>query len=75
MLPLAAVLAILAMGQTLVIQQGGIDLSVPGMVSLTHRDGHALSQRRHRQARAAILLAFAATIAAGRSQGYRQRLG
>jgi len=35
MLPFAGVLAIVAMGQTLVIQQGGIDLSVPGMMSLT----------------------------------------
>ena len=35
MLPFAAVLAIAAMGQTLVIQQGGIDLSVAGMLSLT----------------------------------------
>jgi ribose transport system permease protein len=35
MLPFAGVLAIAAMGQTLVIQQGGIDLSVPGMMSLT----------------------------------------
>ncbi len=34
MLPFAAVLAVVAAGQTLVIQQGGIDLSVPGMVSL-----------------------------------------
>jgi ribose transport system permease protein len=35
MLPFAAILAIVAAGQTLVIQQGGIDLSVPGMVSIT----------------------------------------
>src|SRR5690348_5993256 len=35
MLPFAGILAITAMGQTLVIQQGGIDLSVPGMMSLT----------------------------------------
>ncbi len=35
MLPFAAVLAIAAMGQTLVIQQRGIDLSVPGIMSLT----------------------------------------
>lgn len=35
MLPFAAVLAIVALGQTLVIQQRGIDLSVPGTVSLT----------------------------------------
>jgi ribose transport system permease protein len=42
MLPFAAVLAIVGLGQTLVVQQGGIDLSVPGAVSLsvvitTHR--------------------------------------
>jgi ribose transport system permease protein len=35
MLPFAAILAIAAIGQTLVIQQGGIDLSVPGVISLT----------------------------------------
>ena len=34
MLPFASVLAIVALGQTLVVQQGGIDLSVPGAVSL-----------------------------------------
>ena len=35
MLPFAACLAIIGLGQTLVIQQGGIDLSVAGAVSLT----------------------------------------
>jgi ribose transport system permease protein len=35
MLPFAAILALVALGQTLVIQQGGIDLSVPGIVSLS----------------------------------------
>ncbi|MDP1720574.1 MAG: ABC transporter permease [Candidatus Nanopelagicaceae bacterium] len=35
MLPFAAALAIVGLGQTLVIQQGGIDLSVAGAVSLT----------------------------------------
>ena len=34
MLPFASVLAILAIGQTLVVMQGGFDLSVPGSVSL-----------------------------------------
>src|SRR6185436_3186853 len=34
MLPFASVLAIVGVGQTLVVQQGGIDLSVPGAVSL-----------------------------------------
>ena len=33
MLPFAAVLAIASIGQTLVIQQGGLDLSVPGMMA------------------------------------------
>lgn len=34
MLPVAAVLAIAGLGQLLVVQQGGIDLSVPGGISL-----------------------------------------
>jgi ribose transport system permease protein len=35
MLPFAAIFALVALGQTLVIQQSGIDLSVPGIVSLS----------------------------------------
>lgn len=35
MLPFAAILAITAVGQTLVVQQSGLDLSVPGMISLS----------------------------------------
>ncbi len=35
MLPFAAILAIAAIGQTLVIQQRGLDLSVAGMITLT----------------------------------------
>ncbi|GAA1680158.1 ABC transporter permease [Microbacterium lacus] len=34
MLPFAALMAIVAIGQTLVIQQGGLDLSIPGAVTL-----------------------------------------
>ncbi len=34
MLPFAAVLAIASVGQTLVVQQRGLDLSVPGMIAL-----------------------------------------
>jgi ribose transport system permease protein len=34
MLPFAAILAIAALGQTLVVQQGGLDLSVPGTIAL-----------------------------------------
>src|SRR5918912_1294495 len=35
MLPIAAVLAVAGLGQMLVIQQGGIDLSVAGVISMT----------------------------------------
>lgn len=35
MLPFAALLALASAGQTLVVQQGGIDLSAAGMISLT----------------------------------------
>lgn len=34
MLPFAALTAIVAIGQTLVIQQGGLDLSIPGAITL-----------------------------------------
>lgn len=34
MLPFAALTAIVAVGQTLVIQQGGLDLSIPGAITL-----------------------------------------
>jgi ribose transport system permease protein len=69
MLPFAAVLAIVAIGQTLVIQQGGIDLSVPGMISLsvvimTHvpaGDGGKLPE--------ALLLAYACAAVAGLLSG------
>ena len=69
MLPFAAVLAIVALGQTLVVQQGGIDLSVPGAVSLavvivTHEpkgDDDKLL--------AAVLLALAVAVIAGLANG------
>jgi ribose transport system permease protein len=69
MLPFAAVLAIIALGQTLVIQQGGIDLSVPGTVSLSviivthypHGDNGRLLP--------AIGLAYLAALAAGLLNG------
>ena len=69
MLPFAAVLAIAALGQTLVIQQGGIDLSLPGSISLvvvivTHQpkgDDDKLL--------AAVLLALVAVVLAGLLNG------
>jgi ribose transport system permease protein len=70
MLPFAAILAIVAVGQTLVIQQGGIDLSVPGMISLTvvimtaHPEGDAGKLPE------ALVLAFGAALAAGALSGF-----
>jgi ribose transport system permease protein len=72
MVPFAAVLAVVALGQTLVIQQGGIDLSVPGMISLS---GVIVSYFGNGQAGEgstlgiAMLLAFAVAIAAGLING------
>ncbi|HST38586.1 MAG TPA: ABC transporter permease [Conexibacter sp.] len=69
MLPFAAVLAIAALGQTLVIQQGGIDLSVAGSISLASvivtvhadgDDGRILS---------ALLLVLLAALAVGLLNG------
>lgn len=65
MLPFAAVLAIIAVGQTLVVQQGGIDLSVPGMVSLsviivTHEPNGDNSK-----VLPAVLLAYGVALATG----------
>jgi ribose transport system permease protein len=65
MLPFAAILAITAIGQTLVVQQGGIDLSVPGMISSTvvimtrYPDGDSS------KVLVALVLAFAVALAAG----------
>lgn len=73
MIPFAAVLAIIALGQTLVIQQAGIDLSVPGMVSLS---GVMVSYFSHTQPGAeestiipAILYVLAVAVAAGLVNG------
>ncbi|HEY4277440.1 MAG TPA: ABC transporter permease, partial [Conexibacter sp.] len=65
MLPFAAVLAIAAMGQTLIIQQGGIDLSVPGMISITVVIMTRIPDGDSSKVIPAILLAFAVTMAAG----------
>jgi ribose transport system permease protein len=65
MLPFAAVLAITAIGQTLVIQQGGIDLSVPGMISITVVIMTRYPNGDSGKVFVAILLALAVTLAAG----------
>ena len=70
MLPFAAALAIAALGQTLVVMQGGIDLSIAGglslyVVILTHYPNGDNSRLLP-----AIGIAFLAAIAAGSLNGF-----
>jgi ribose transport system permease protein len=69
MLPFAAVLSIAALGQTLVVMQGGIDLSIAGTISLvvviiTHE-----AYGDNAKVLPAALLALAAAIVAGLLNG------
>lgn len=70
MLPFAAVLAIASLGQTLVVMQGGIDLSVAGNISLviviiTHQ-----AYGDDAKVAPALLMALGAAIAAGLVNGF-----
>jgi ribose transport system permease protein len=70
MLPFAAALAIAALGQTLVVMQGGIDLSIAGglslyVVILTHYPNGDNSRLLP-----AVAIAFMAAIAAGSLNGF-----
>jgi ribose transport system permease protein len=69
MLDFAAVLAIVAVGQTLVVQQRGIDLSVPGMISLTVVIVSSYPNGDPSKLAVGIILAFAACTAAGLANG------
>ncbi len=73
MIPFAAILALVALGQTLVIQQGGIDLSVPGVVSLSGVivSYYSSSEPGMGGSRLGIAIAyvFAAALAAGLVNG------
>jgi ribose transport system permease protein len=69
MLPFAAILAIVAVGQTLVVQQGGIDLSVPGMISLTVVLMTSVPKGHDGRLPLAILFAVLGTLAAGAVSG------
>ncbi|HEX8917683.1 MAG TPA: ABC transporter permease [Chloroflexota bacterium] len=69
MLDFASVLAIAAIGQTLVVQQRGIDLSVPGMISLTVVMVSTYPNGDSSKLGAALLLAYGATMAAGLANG------
>jgi len=69
MLPFAAILAVAAAGQTLVIQQGGIDLSVPGVMSITVVIVTHLPNGDSSKLAAALLVALAVAVGAGTATG------
>ncbi len=69
MLPFAAILAVVAAGQTLVIQQGGIDLSVPGMISLGVVIMTRIPNGDESKLVLALALAFIALVGSGFANG------
>lgn len=64
-LPFASILAIAAIGQTLVIQQRGFDLSVPGMITVSAALVSQYPSDHHGQLAVAILLCLMAGALAG----------
>lgn len=68
-LPFAAILAIIGIGQTLVIQQRGLDLSVPGIVSLSAILVTKLSNGTDSGLLTAIIVVIAASALAGLVSG------
>ncbi|MEY4000290.1 MAG: hypothetical protein RLZZ626_645 [Actinomycetota bacterium] len=70
MLPFAAILAIIGLGQMLTIQQAGIDLSVPGAVSLAIVIVSHEPNGDNSKLLPAIFLAIAFAIGAGLINGY-----
>jgi ribose transport system permease protein len=69
MLPFAAVLAIAGLGQMLVVQQGGIDLSVPGAMSLAIVVVSHYPNGDDSRVLTAVLIAVAYAIGAGALNG------
>src|SRR5438067_1874737 len=67
--PFAAVLILAAVGQTLVVQQRGIDLSVPGFISLTVVLVTHIPNGNGSKLGPAIVLAYAICLAAGLVNG------
>jgi ribose transport system permease protein len=67
--PLAAVLAIAALGQMLVIMTGGIDLSVPGTMSLAAVIMVGVGQQSDERIATAILIAIGAAAIVGLVNG------
>jgi ribose transport system permease protein len=68
-LPFAAILAIAGIGQTLVVQQRGLDLSVPGMISLASLIMTRVPNGNDQAIPAALGLVLVACIAAGLLSG------
>jgi ribose transport system permease protein len=64
-LPFAGVLAIVAVGQTLVIQQRGLDLAVPGMISLAAIVVTRVADGQGGRIWFAVLVALGACVVAG----------
>jgi ribose transport system permease protein len=69
MLQFGAVLAIIGLGQMLVVQQGGVDLSIPGAVSLAIVISSHEAAGDNSKLLPAILLAFAYALGAGALNG------
>jgi ribose transport system permease protein len=69
MLPFAAILAVAAAGQTIVVQQAGIDLSVPGAISLSAMLMNTVEGGRDSMVVPGIIVALVATLAAGALTG------
>ena len=70
MLPFAAALAVASLGQTLVVMQGGIDLSIAGGLSLYVVIVTKYPAGENSRLLAAIGIAFLAAIAAGSLNGF-----
>jgi ribose transport system permease protein len=76
LLPFAGILAIAAIGQTLVIQQGGLDLSVPGTLSLGVVLAVTIPEGNNGELWFALLVVVAVGLAAGLINGlFVTRLG
>jgi ribose transport system permease protein len=69
MAPFAAILAIAAIGQTLVVQQRGLDLSVPGVITLATIIATKVSDGHDGRLPSAIGLVAVAAIASGLVSG------
>jgi ribose transport system permease protein len=68
-LPFAAIIAIVGLGQLLVVQQGGFDLSLPGAVSLAVVVSTHHPQQDNALLLSAVLIALAFAVGAGLLNG------